>query len=85
MRLGEHRGREDSPDSWKSAENPDVTVLAKVGIPLQLIQDLVEAGGQLRELLVEQAQSGEQQLDGLGQGLGSAGSHGERRLSQQVR
>jgi hypothetical protein len=58
--LGEHRDREDSPDPRKGAENLNVTVLGKVGVLLQLIDDLVQARVQLRELFVEQAQMREQ-------------------------
>ena len=84
MRLGEHRGGEDSPESGEGTENLDVTVLGKLGVLLQLIDECIDAPGQFRDLLVKQAQMREQQYGGFSQSFGRPGCHGERRLTQQV-
>src|SRR5258708_23856557 len=85
MRFREYRGSEDSPESGEGTENLDVTVLGKVRVLLQLLDEVVDAPGQLRGLLVKQAQMRKQQHGGFGQGWGSSGSQRERRLVQQLR
>src|ERR1700690_2464973 len=66
--LREHRSGEDSPESGDGTENLDATMLGEVFVLGQVLQELLDAAGQIAALLVEEFQARQQQQELLGQG-----------------